>query len=250
MARIEFGAGITDIVGSIAGWTFQRNRSGTIVRTRPRQPKFNTPKQTTVQSQLVGLIQDFQALSPGDKLAWDAFATSNTKVDRFGQVKILTGQNWFTTVNSARARLSLGQLSVPPANLLPEAITSFNLVVDAAKIEISGITPNNPTDTGLFIQTSFPNTLTTRDQRSALRVTETVSGGPFGTIDLTSAWETAHVLPWPPGGVANCINILVELVPVRPTTGITGVRNNKVSGLDFVGSGIDFMEIGSTFIVS
>jgi hypothetical protein len=250
VARIEFGAGITDIVGSIAGWTFQRNRSGSIVRTRPRQPKFNTPKQTSQQSAFVGLIQDFQQLSPGDKLAWDAFATSNTKINRFGQTKILTGQNWFTAINSARARLALAQLSTPPANLLPEAITGFNLTVDATKIEISTITPDNPTDTGLFIQTTFPNTLTTKDQRSALRETATLSSGPFGTIDLTPDWEAAHTLPWPPGSVANCINVMVQLVPVRVSTGITGVAINKVSGLDFVGSGIGSMEIESTFIVS
>ena len=250
MARIEFGAGITDIVGSIGGWTFQQNRSGSIVRTRPRQRKFNTPKQTGEISAFVGLIQEFQALSPGDKLAWDAFAGSNLKVNRFGRSVALTGQNWFTSVNSARLRLALGILSVPPANLLPEAITSFNLVVDATKIEINTITPNSPTDTGLFIQTSFPNTLTTNDQRSALRKTDTIAAGPFGTIDLTSDWETAHVLPWPPGGVANCINIMVQLIPVRVSTGITGVALNNVRGLDFVNSGIGFMQIGSTFVVS
>lgn len=250
MARVEFGAGITEIVGSIEGWTFQRTRAGSIVRRKPRQKKVSTSKQTLEQSAFVALIQAFQILAPGDKLAWDAFALSNRKENIFGQEKILTGQNWFTTINSAKARLGLAQLDVPPANLLPEIITGFNLVVDAVKIEISSITPNSPTDTGLFIDTTFPVTQTTKLQRSPFRKTDTVNAGPFGTIDLTTDWETAHRLSWPPGGFADCINVGVRLVPVNTVTGITGPATVIVGGIDFVGSGIDFMEIGSTFIVS
>lgn len=250
MARVEFGATVTGIIGSIRGWTFQRNRSGAIIRGKPKQKKVATAKQSAQRALLVSFIQDFQQLDPGDKLAWDAFATSNTKLNKFGETKVLTGQNWFTTINSARSALSLAQLSVPPANLLPEPITSFNLTVDATKIEIDTITPDNPTDTGIFITTTFPNTLTTKIQRSPFRDTRVESAGPFGTIDLTSDWETTHFLPWPPGGFANCINIGVRLQPVRISTGITGPALTVVSGLDFVGSGIGSMEISSTFIVS
>lgn len=250
MAKVEFGAGVVKITGSVQGWTFQENRSGNIVRTKPLQKKAVTAKQTVEQAQFVSLIQDFQQLTPGQKLAWDAFAISNPKVNKWGVSKVLTGQNWFTTINNARARLALGQLSAPPANLLPEQITSFNLTIDNTKIELSGITPNNPTDTGIFIFTSFPQTQTTKLNRSALRETKVVGSGPFGTIDITSEWETAHSLTWPPGATANCINIGVQLVPVRASTGITGAGLTVVGGLDFVGSGIGSMEIESTFIVS
>ncbi len=250
MAIVEFGALVTDIVGSVRGWTFQRNRSGNILRGKPKQKKVATVKQSAQQSELVSFIQAFQQLTPGEKLAWDAFASLNTKLNKFGETKVLTGQNWFTTVNSARDALGLSQLSAPPANLLPEAITSFDLTVDAVKIEIDQILPNSPTDTGLLITTTFPNTLTTKIQRSPFRDTKVVSSVPFNTIDLTSDWENTHLLPWPPGGVANCINIGVRLQPVRKSTGITGPAITKVSGLDFVNSGIDFMQIESTFFVS
>jgi len=250
MAIVEFGAIVTDLVGSIEGWTFQRTRAGAIVRKKPRQKRVATSGQTLQQSAFVSLVQGFQALAPGDKLTWDAFALSNSKENTFGQEKILTGQNWYTTVNSAFERLGSPRVDVPVSAVLPEIITGFNLVVDASKIEINTITPNNPTDTGIFIDTTFPVTLTTKLQRSPFRKTDTVASGPFGTIDLTSDWEATHTLPWPPGGVANCINIGVRLQPVNTVTGIAGPALVVVSGLDFVGSGIDFMEIGSTFIVS
>ena len=250
MAIVQFGATVTDITGSIEGWTFQRNRSGTIVRGKPRQKKVATVKQSAQRALLVSFIQAFQQLTPGEKLAWDAFATLNTKLNKFGETKVLTGQNWFTTVNSARTALGLAQLSAPPANLLPEAITSFDLTVDATKIEIDQIIPDSPTDTGILITTTFPNTLTTKIQRSPFRDTKVVSAVPFGTIDLTTDWENTHLLPWPPSGVAACINIGIRLQPVRKTTGITGPALTRVSGLDFANSGIGFMQIGSTFIVS
>lgn len=250
MALVEFGGTVTNLTGSVGGWTFQRNRAGAIVRNKPRGPIAPTPSQTAQQAQFFSLIQAFQALSVADKLAWNAFAIANPKVNRFGITKVLTGQNWYTSINDSRDRLALARLSTPPTFSAPEAITSFNLVVDAVKIEISSITPNNPTDTGIFIATTFPNTLTTNKQRSAFRATKDVSSGPFGTIDLTSDWEAAHNLIWPPSGIAACINIGVVIVPVRPTTGITGVGLQKIGGVDFATAGIGFMEIGATFIVS
>ena len=250
MAIVEFGGTVTGLTGSVGGWTFQRTRAGNIVRTKPRPPISPTTEQTAAQAVFFGLIQSFQALTPGQKLAWDAFAVANPKVNRFGQSKQLTGQNWFTSINAARGRLALIQLSVPPALLLPPAITSFNLVVDAVKIEVSGITPNTPADTALFIYTTFPNTLTTNKQRSAFRFTQTVFNQPFGTINLTFLWGEVHNLLWPVSGAAECIDIGVEIVPVRKSTGITGPGIQVIGGLDFATAGIGFMEIESTFLVS
>lgn len=250
MARVLFGGGVVNMIGSIKGWTFQFTRSGSIVRSKPIQRRSATPKQTLQQAAFVTQIQAFQALSLGDKVAWDAFASINPKTNKFGQDKLLTGQNFFTTINSARARLGLAQLDTPPANVLPVPITSFNLVVDPFKIEISAITPNNPTDTGLFIDTSSPVSQLASNLRSPFRKTDTISSGPFGTVDLTSDWETAHALSWPAGGSADCYNIGVRLQPVNIVTGITGPAVTLIRDLDAGNAGIGFMEIGVDFIVS
>ncbi|MEE8153291.1 MAG: hypothetical protein V3T76_09720 [candidate division NC10 bacterium] len=250
MAIVQFGGGIVNLTGSVRGWTFQFTRAGSIVRTKPIQRKSSTPKQTSEQSAFVTQIQAFQVLSLSDKVAWDAFAGLHPKDNKFGQQKLLTGQNWFTTINSARARLGLAQLDTPPAHTLPVPITSFNLTVDATKIEIDTITPDNPTDTGLFIDTTFPISQLSRAQRSPFRATDTVNSGPFGTIDLTSDWETAHSLVWPAGGSVDCYNIGVRLQPVNIVTGITGPAITVISRFDGATAGIGFMEIGVDFIVT
>ena len=250
MAIVEFGGGVVNMTGSVRGWTFQFTRAGSIVRTKPIQRKSSTPKQTANQAAFVSQIQAFQALSIGDKVAWDAFSNLHPKDNKFGQQKLLTGQNWFTTINSARARLGLAQLDSPPAHDLPVPITSFNLLVDPSIIEISALIPNNPTDTGIFIDTTFPVTLLTRAQRSAFRESDTVNSGPFGTIDLTSDWETAHALSWPAGTANDCVTIGVRLQPVNIVTGITGPAITLIRDIDSSTSGIGFMEIGVDFIVS
>jgi len=250
MAIVQFGGGIVNMVGSIQGWTFQFTRAGAIVRTKPVQRVSSTPKQTLQQANFVSFLQAFQALDPGDKLAWDAFSQINLKTNKFGQQKILTGQNWFTTVNSARARLGDPQLDTPPSADLPVLIIGFDLLVDASKIEVSGIVPDDPTDTKLFVETTSPVSQLARNQRSPFRATGPVLSPPFGTIDLTSDWETAHGLTWPAGGNADCYNIGVRLQPVNDVTGITGPAVTLIRGLDFSTAGIGFMEIGTDFIVS
>jgi len=250
MAIVEFGAAIVNMTGSVRGWTFQFTRAGSIVRTKPIQRKSSTPKQTSEQAAFVTQIQAFQLISLANKVAWDAFAGVNPKENKFGQQKLLTGQNWFTTINSARARLGLAQLDAPPTATLPVPITSFNLTVDNTKIEIDSITPDNPTDTGLFIDTTFPVSQLSRSQRSPFRVTETINSGPFGTIDLTALWEAAHALNYPPGSANDCFNIGVRLQPVNTVTGITGPAITVIKSNDSATAGIGFMEIGVTFVVS
>jgi len=249
MALVEFGALVTSLKGSIGGWTFQRNRSGNIVRLKPRTTVNPTSKQTVIQSEFVSLIQGFQALTTAQKLLWDDFATLNTKENKFGFAKTLSGQNWYQSVNFQRERLGLARLLVPPANLLPEQIVAFDLTVNLSKIEISNIFPNDPTDTGILIATTTANTLLTDKQRSAFRETKVETGGPFGTIDITAQWEATHGINWPAGSDLDCISVGVEIVPVRGTTGITGTRIVKVNTGTASDLGIGEMAIGSTFVV-
>jgi len=249
MAIVEFAAPVTALTGSVGGWTFQRNRSGNIVRIKPRSTVNPTARQTTVQSKFISLIQAFQALTSGQKLQWEAFAAANTKENRFGVQKELSGQNWFSSVNFARESLGLAILLVPPANLLPEQITAFTLTVDLTKIEISALVPNTPTDTGILIFTTTANTLLTTAQRSDFRATEIVTGGPFGTIDLTASWESTHKLDWPVGSDLDCLSVGVAIVPVRASTGITGTRIVQINTGTVVALGVGSAVIGTSNVV-
>ena len=84
MAKVTYGALVTEINGSIGGITFQTNRAGTIARIRPASFRSRTGKQNTEIANFTSLIAGFSALTLAQKQAWDTFASVHTKETKFG----------------------------------------------------------------------------------------------------------------------------------------------------------------------
>jgi len=250
MGKVTFGALVTDITGSIGGLTFQTNRSGNIVRLRPGPRRTSTTKQTISHQKHIEFLQLFQQLTGANKTDWNDFALANTKTDRFGQVRTLTGQNWFESVNQNRELVGESILNSPPVHILPAAVQDYALTVDQSKIEIAFSPSFNPTDGALLVMTTYPTTRTTTSFRTAIRTTKVIPSGPFVTIDLTSDWESTHSIPYPPSTIANCIDIGVSVQVIRKSSGIQSTALFKTSGTLLSALGIGEMAIGTTFVVS
>ncbi|MEE8209003.1 MAG: hypothetical protein V3T88_08660 [Nitrosomonadaceae bacterium] len=250
MAKVTLGVIVADIKGSIGGVTFQNNRSGLIIRARSGPRKTTSAKQTLAHQDHISAIQSFQALTLAEKTLWNDFAAVNTKVNRFGQVRELTGQNWFETIKLNRALFGLPQLDVPPVATLAIAVPPYTLVVDQTKIEVTFSPAFDPADNGLYIFTTYPLTRTTTNFRRALRKSKVITSGPFGTIDLTADWEATHGIPYPPSSAINCFNVGVLIQTINKTSGIPSPGLIEIGGTDSVPSGIGAMQIGTTFVVS
>lgn len=250
MARVEYGAIITDINGSIGGFTFQQNKAGKIVRLRPGTQKTPTSKQTVAQSRHSGFLAGWQNLSIADKEAWNDFADLHTKTDRWGQDKTLTGQNWYESINQVLLQLSIPNISSPPTYSLPPAVPVFDVILTASDLEID-FNPNfQPTDTDLVIWSTQPVSRVTDSLRSQFRLTKVVTGDNYGTINLTSDWEDTHQIPWPPSSNTSCFVVGIMVVACDRNSGICGVGVINKEGYDEPITGIGFMEIGNTFVVS
>jgi len=250
MAKVQFGAGITAISGSIGGWTFHTNRSGNIVRLRSGTPKRTTPKQDNAISKHVQFLAAFQALNQPEKDAWNLFAEANPKVDKFGVTKILTGQNWFESVNQNRDFFSLSLLNNPPLPTLPDGNTNYSVNLTSTAITITKLDPINPVDTGLLIRSTAPFTRTTESFRSNLRFTLVKGTGPFTPFDMTAEWQLAHGCSYPPSTGNVNFNIGIMLQTVNLNTGITSPGNVQFDTLTIPNTGIGFLEIGVDFEVS
>lgn len=225
MARVTYGALITALQGSIGGWSFHVNRSGQIARLRPASFRSRTGKQNTEIANFTSLISGFSALTLVQKTAWDAFALANTKITKWGEVKTLTGQNWYVSINAKREQLSLARLDVPPTFLLPNGNNNFTLVVDATKIEVTKAVPASPANTSLIFWGTPPILRTTTSLRSELRFLVVDQSQPFGVIDLTTDWETAFNTSWPPSPSASNFNIFIGMQIVREVSGIASALN-------------------------
>ena len=249
MAIVQYAAPISAIRGSIGGWTFQTNRAGNIVRLRPKGLKSPSNKQSVSIATQIQLISDFNELTPGQKEDWNEFALVNTHQDRFGTTRILTGQNWFISVNRNRLLLNLGILNAPPLALLPNGNANFSLVIDNTKIEIIKTAPTDPADTAFKIFTTPPLGRSTNSLQSSLRLTKIIPSGPFTNFDLTGDWIIAHSCTWPPGPAPNRFTIGVQLQLVRKTSGITTAGNTQIDGLVDPPIGVGFWIIETDFVV-
>jgi len=249
MAIVVFGAAVSDIRGSIGGWTFHRNRAGNIIRTKGTVGRFPTPKQTLSQSAHVRLLALFQALTFQQKIDWDTFATIHTKRNLFDEVKTLTGQNWFESINFNRELVGQLIIDSPPVFRLARSLINYLLIVNANKIELQSISPNNPMDNSLIIRTTQPITRTTNSLRGLFRLTKVIPAGPFGTIDITNDWKTTHSLNWPPVAGQNNFVICSMLSLVNQDSGQQSIGVIMCDDLSTMPVGIGFMIIDSTFIV-
>lgn len=241
---------ITDITGSIGGLTFQSNRSGKIVRLRGGPRRVSTSKQTLAHQTHIKFLQLFQQLSLTNKTDWDDFASLNTKINRFGTVKTLTGQNWFESINQNRDKFGLSVLTSPPTHVLPVAVQDYTLTVNQTKIEIVFSPAFNPTDNGIMILTTYPFTRITNSFRTALRLTKLIPSPPYTTINITADWKSTHSLPYPPSSNVNCYTIGVMVQTINKNSGIASTGLIKVDDTFLSAFGIGTMTIGTTFIVS
>ena len=249
MAKIQYAAPVTSIRGSIGGWTFQSNRSGNIVRLRPKGKVQSSPKQSESIATQLELISAFNLLTPQQKTDWDDFSLAHDHEDRFGTTRTLTGQNWFLSINRNRLILSENILCDPPLFGLPVGNANFTMVVDDTKIEITKAVPTNPLNTGFKIFTTPPLGQRTTSLQSSLRLTKVIPVGPFTTVDITADWIAAHGCQWPPSLVANRFTVGVQLQLVRLDKGISTAGNTQLTELCDPLVGVGFFIIGSTNIV-
>lgn len=249
MGRVQFGAGIDAITGSIGGWTFHRNRSGNIVRLRGASLRNSTTKQTLAHQTHIKFLQLFQALTQANKELWNDFADTFTKTDKFGTIKTLTGQNWFESIGFNRELVGESILDSPPVHTLPIAVQDFDLVVGSTEIEIIFNPAFNPANNALVIYTTPFNTRITASQRQFQRLTTVIPSGPFETINITNDWEDAHTLPWPPSDPPICGRVAAEVYTINIDSGIASTAISKTDEVVTGQEGIGFWEIEFDFEV-
>ncbi|MFQ5865598.1 MAG: hypothetical protein ACE5IW_10250 [bacterium] len=249
MAKVQYGAIIDEITGSIGGWTFHRNRSGAIVRARGGALKNSTVKQTQAHQKHIKFLQLYQQLTQANKDLWDAYSLTFTKTNRFGQVKTLTGQNWFESINYYRDLLSLSILNAPPVHTLPVDVQAYNFVVGSTEIEVNFDPAFNPVDNALLIFTTPFNTRVTTSQRQFMRLTKIIDSGPFGNIDITSDWEDTHSVPWPPSPAPICGRVAIQVQTINKSSGISSTALSKTDAVVSGQEGIGFWIIEFDFEV-
>jgi len=225
MAKIVFTLGT--IVGSIGGLTFQENGSGYIIRRRPQPNKSSTTLQQTAHQNLQNWLNKWQGLTDTNRMNWNTFAGLNPKTNKFGQVKNITGANWFMSVNYMRILQSLSQLNDPPTYTLPHSLGTWDVSTGMTTISITGLNTFDYTDTSYIIWTTL---LTTRSKPTINQIRKylgIVSADPGATYDITTLWNTATKLTYSSSLFSGNAKFYICLEPVCKSSGITGALECK-----------------------
>lgn len=249
MAKVQFGAGVTAITGSIAGTTFQKNHSGFIMRSRGFSSKSLTQSQQQINRDHVHFLQLWQNLSPTNKDAWNLYASGHNKINKFGQSKKITGANFFESVNFQRELLSLPVHNSPPPHELPDAVPNFQINVTATTLEFERLESFDFVNNSLLVWVSPPTFRSTNSINQIRKFARIIIGAAPNPREITDEWQNATHLPWSPYTSFPRSNIFMCVQSVRNLSGITSAMLCRSTNILYGTGGIGSMIIETNFIV-
>ena len=128
MAKVVFGGLVSEVRGTLGADVYTRNKTGGIVRTQTTLPWTPTDLRGLAVDYLNDALTRWSTLlSDEQRLAWNAFATMQTRSATAIAKTQLSGQAWFIKLAVPLLWQEAEPYYDPPANLSVAAITSFGI---------------------------------------------------------------------------------------------------------------------------
>lgn len=195
MALVQFGGGVTQMAGSIAGNTFQRNIAGNIARYR-RNPA--VPVSTATHKTLVttaSLLSLFRNLGEIHHEQWIDYAHNYKRKNKYGVDKHQSALSFFLAINSQSKLVGGPIIYLPPVYNLPDGVESFEAGGDAGDIIIF-FQPSPVPDGVAFVLYTTPPLLTySTSYRSKLKLTKILQPGTTTYTSIKNDYLRIHRCP-------------------------------------------------------
>jgi hypothetical protein len=91
MALVKLGSIITEISGKIGGQVIQRGRAGQTMMNLGRPPRSQSNATSERKSNFSNVATTWRGLAPSDVAAWNALASTMTRLNKFGDSYVPTG---------------------------------------------------------------------------------------------------------------------------------------------------------------
>lgn len=127
MARIKYGALVSDISGSIGSSTFQKSLYGNTLRNKPRPRLSSSSSQQYCRNTMQIVHQAWQALTDAQRRQWNQYVTYSNSTIRRDRAVLHTGHSLFLRYNFIRYINLRSILSVPGYAPLPEVEGFFGV---------------------------------------------------------------------------------------------------------------------------
>lgn len=190
MAKVNFGAGITDMRGKIGGTAFSRNKSGAYARAKVTGTNPSTVYQTTVRTLFNNVATAWRTLTDVQRQTFIDQAPSYSHVDVFGNTIQYSGQQLFMHLNVQRLNVGDALLTTCTPATDVEGITGglATVAIGAGTLEISDLSAN-VAGTKLVIEATAPMSAGVANAGTKYRsivVNQTIV---VGVADIKAAWE-------------------------------------------------------------
>lgn len=219
MARITYGALVTDLKGSIAGTTFQNNSSGSIVRSRAYTCVNPSTQQSVRQLALIQFVALWSQLTLSQKNLWNLLAASHTKINDWGSYVRISGYQWFLSYNLNAFTQDQGPYLVPEAYTLVDPVPQFNLVADADEFLIDFGHPVSFPGTFAGIYATVPLKQSNVKLRKSTFLLTCWLTTNTRYIDVTALYESLFNVTWESFYESSQCNIIVRMKNFQEDSG-------------------------------
>lgn len=130
MAKIKFGAIVSDVRGSIDSVTYARSRYGAYARKKVTPVNPNTAKQSAVRALFGAASSLFRSLGIAIIMAWNDVAPQYSRSNVFGDNLPLSGQTLFTKLKTQLTALGITADPTPMSPQTVPAPDAFEVLID------------------------------------------------------------------------------------------------------------------------
>ena len=220
MARVTYGSGITEYNGSIGGITYQKNASGNIAKLRSNPTVNPTPLQATYQTRVSLLVAYWKVLTSVQQASWNALAAAHDHTNPWGDVKTISGYQWFLSCNLRHMLYSSAVIVTAPAWTAHTPSDPFTLTADNSSLKINWSPAYDP-PFDIVIYVSLPLTQSSLKLRRSLYVCQYDRNAPSRTeLDIHSRLEEIYNVNWFTFYNSAKCNIIVRILQGQLDTGL------------------------------
>lgn len=124
--------GITNLSGKAGGSVYAHNRGGSYVRNFAVPSNPQTAAQSAARAAFGAWAATWRTLTQESRNAWDEAAKNFPYVDRFGDSKVMSGENLFISLNRNLQLIGVSQITEPPTRSGAAGIVSLNPSLELA----------------------------------------------------------------------------------------------------------------------
>ena len=222
MARVTYGAIITELKGSISKTTFQNNVSGNIMKSKAGSRLTNSSLQYISQSNFTAINYLWSNLNASDKQSWVDFAAANDYISQYGITKKLSGYQYFVSCNSNILLVGEAPLTTAPVFISIPVFPSFGFNVNSGIFNLEINVPVTLANSFIAVYATSLIRSVIVQSRKNYRFIYSIANDTTDELVLKDSYQNAFGLLWSDIINSNHVSIVISCKYIEALTGLSG----------------------------